>query len=192
MNKKQPIKPGWCTWITGLPGSGKSVIANSLLKILNKNQIHAQLLSSDELRKILTPKPVYSLEERDRVYETIVYIATLLTRNGTNIIIDATGNLRRYRDEARKQIKRFIEVYLECPLQTCIDRETKRNRTYSAPKKIYSRAKNEDKANTVPGLGQPYEQPLNPEVTINTEKCSPEQCARKIFKEIQSATISSY
>ena len=174
---------GWCVWVTGLPGSGKSVVSQTLHKLLKQKGIHAQLLPSDALRKVLTPKPTYSLEERDTVYATLIYIAKLLIQNDVNVIIDATGNLRRYRENARKQIPHFIEAYMECPLNVCIRRETKRGKTYQAPKQIYKRAL-EGKAPTVPGVGQPYEPPLNPEITINTTKNTPEQAAQKILEAI--------
>ena len=174
---------GWCVWVTGLPGSGKSVVSQGLHKLLKQKGIHAQLLASDALRKVLTPKPTYSLEERDIVYATLVYVAKLLIQNDVNVIIDATGNLRRYRENARKQIPHFIEAYLECPLNVCIQRETKRGKTYQAPKQIYKRAL-KGKAPTVPGVGQPYEPPLNPEITINTTRHTPEQCAQKILEVI--------
>jgi adenylylsulfate kinase len=170
-------------WITGLPGSGKSTVSLELLKLLHKRDVHAQLLSSDSLRKIITPKPSYSIEERDMVYATLVYLAQLLTRNGVNVIIDATGNMRRYRDNARKRIRLFIEAYLTCPMQVCFLREAKRIRTYQAPKQIYARAR-KSRSTTVPGIGQPYESPLNPEITIDTMKCSPPECAREILKKI--------
>jgi adenylylsulfate kinase len=166
-----------------LPGSGKSVVSEALLKLLERRRIHAQLLSSDALRKVLTPKPTYTLEERDRVYDTLVYIAKLLTQNGVNVIIDATGNLRRYRENARKQIPKFIEAYLECPLEVCIKREAKRKETRRAPKQIYAKAM-EGKAPTVPGIGQPYEAPLTPEITLDTTKDKPEECAQKILDAI--------
>lgn len=174
---------GWCVWVTGLPGSGKSVVSQALHKLLKQKGIHAQLLPSDALRKVLTPKPTYSLEERDTVYQTLVYIAKLLTQNNVNVIIDATGNLRRYRENARKQIPNYIEAYLECSLNVCIERETKRKNPHQAPKQIYTRAR-EGKAPTVPGIGQPYEPPLNPEITINTIKNTPEQAAQKILQII--------
>jgi len=173
----------WCVWITGLPGSGKSVVSDALLKLLNQKGISAQPLSSDALRKVLTPQPTYSLEERDIVYATLVYIAKLLTQNSINVVIDATGNLRRYRENARKQIPNFIEAYLECPLEVCIQRETKRGKTYQAPKQIYASAL-EGKAPTVPGIGQPYEPPLHPEITINTTQNTPEQAAQIILSTI--------
>ena len=176
-------KEGWCVWVTGLPGSGKSVVSEALHNLLKRKGIHAQILASDALRKILTPKPTYTLEERDIVYATLVYIAKLLTKNGVNVIIDATGNLRRYRENARKQISSFMEAYLECPLEICFQRESKRTKTYEAPKKIYVKAL-EGKAPTVPGVGQPYEPPLNPEITLDTTKFTPEKCAEKIFEKI--------
>jgi adenylylsulfate kinase len=174
---------GWCVWVTGLPGSGKSVIAEALIKFLLQRGIRAQLLSSDALRKVLTPKPTYSLEERDMVYATLVYIAKLLTQNGVNVVIDATGNLRRYRENARNQIQKFMEAYLECPIEVCIERESKRAETRQAPRQIYERAL-KGEAPTVPGVGQPYEPPTNPEVTVNTAQCTPEEAAHKILEAI--------
>ncbi len=176
---------GWCLWITGLPGSGKSVVSEALINVLSNKGIRAQLLSSDALRKVLTPEPDYSTKERDVVYGTLVYIAELLTSNGVNVVIDATGNLRRYREEARKRIPSFMEAYLECPMDVCMKREARREQAYHAPKEIYARAL-EGKAPTVPGIGQPYEPPRDPEVTLNTSECLPQECAQKIFEMLLS------
>jgi adenylylsulfate kinase len=174
---------GWCVWITGLPGSGKSTIALTLLQILSRKGVRAQILSSDALRKVMTPNPKYSLEERNNVYATLVFIAKLLTENGVNTIIDATGNLRQYRETARKQIPRFMEAYIKCSIEICIKRETKRGKTFHAPEKIYERALRGE-APTVPGIGVPYEEPLHPEVTVDSSTQTPEECAQKIFKKI--------
>lgn len=174
---------GWCAWITGLPGSGKSVIAQALLRRLEQQGISAQLVSVDMLRKVVTPKPTYSEEERDMVYASIVFVSKLLTQNGVNTIIDATANLQRYRDHARKQIPRFIEAYVRCPLELCIEREAKRGKTFMAPRDIYKKAFT-GKSTTVPGIGAPYEQPQNPEVTVDSNKQSPEECAEKIYKTL--------
>ncbi len=174
---------GWCVWITGLPGSGKSVVSEALLRLLYEKRIRAQLLSSDALRKVITPKPTYSLEERDIVYSTITYVARQLTENGVNVIIDATGNLRRYRDCARQQIPKFIEAYLQCPLDVCKEREANRGETYQAPKHIYSHPA-KGRTSTVPGIGQPYEPPLNPEIAVDTVRLAPEECAFKIMRRI--------
>ncbi len=177
------VKAGWCVWITGLPGSGKSTVAKVLLEVLGKKGFEAQLLSSDALRRVLTPDPSYSLEERNVVYETLVYIAELLTRNGVNVVVDATGNLQRYRDNARQKISTFIEVYLKCPLEVCRQREAERTERYHAPKQIYTRAQRGE-APTVPGIGQPYEVPSDPEVTLDARKCSPADCAQKVLERV--------
>lgn len=174
---------GWCVWITGLPGSGKSVVSVALLELLSKEGVSAQLLSSDALRKIMTPKPTYSSEERDLVYSTLAYIARLLTENRVNVIIDATGNLRRYRDNARQQISTFMEAYLQCPLNICVQREANRDKTYHAPKHIYARA-TKGEAPTVPGIGQPYEPPMHPEITLDAVRLAPQECAIEIMKKL--------
>ena len=176
-------KNGWCVWITGLPGSGKSVISEALLQKLKEHGIEAQVLSSDALRKVITPNPTYSEKERDMVYDALALLAKHLTRNNINIIIDATGNLRRYRDNTRKQIPKFIEVYLECTLETCVQRETSRKNMHQAPTRIYEKGLS-GTAPTVPGLGASYEPPLHPEITVNSEKLSPQKCAEKILATI--------
>lgn len=173
------VEEGWCIWVTGLPGSGKSIVSKTLIELLKRRGLHAQFMSSDALRKILTPIPTYSLEERTIVYSALVYIATLLTQNSVNVVIDATGNLRLYRDKARRQISRFMEAYLKCPLAVCIRREARRKRTYGAPKGIYGKADSD--TSTVPGIGQPYEPPMNPEITVNAAKQKPEECAQEIL-----------
>jgi adenylylsulfate kinase len=177
------LQVGWCVWVTGLPGSGKSVTAQALLEKLKAKGINAQILSSDMLRKVVTPKPSYSVEERDIVYATLVFIAKLLIENGVNVIIDATGNLRCYRDEARKQIRHFMEAYIRCPLDICIERESKRGITFHAPKDIYKKGVT-GKSSTIPGLGAPYEPPLKPEVTVDSEKLGSEERAQKILRTL--------
>jgi adenylylsulfate kinase len=174
---------GWCIWVTGLPGSGKSTIARKLLEKLESLKIHAQMVSSDMLRRVMTPKPRYTEEERDVVYSTLVLIAKLLTQNGVNVIIDATGNRRRYRDHARKEIPRFMEAYIRCPLEVCIKRETKRKVLAYAPRGVYKKAFT-GKSATVPGIGVPYEEPENPEVIVDSDKLDADQCAQKILETL--------
>jgi len=171
---------GWCVWVTGLPGSGKSTVANLLWKELSERNVHAQLVSIDMLRRAVTPKPTYSERERDMAYAALVFSAKLLTDNGVNVVIDATGNRRRYRDQARKQIKRFFEVYLRCPLKLCMRRESKRKNTHLAPEKIYQKGLT-GRSRTVPGVNVPYEEPTSPEIVIDTDKLTPEESVQKIL-----------
>jgi len=136
------------------------------------------------LREVVTPNPRYTEEERDIVYGTIVFVAKLLTENGVNVVVDATANRRRYRDKARMEIPLFMEAYIRCPLEVCIERESKRRRgSYCAPEAVYKKALTGE-SKTVPGIGVPYEEPLGPEVIVDSDKMSPEECAKEIWEMI--------
>jgi adenylylsulfate kinase len=131
----------------------------------------------------MTSRPTYTIGERDKVYATLVYVAKLLTQNGANVVIDATGNLRHYREKARHQIPRFMEAYMECSLDICMNREAKRANTHLAPRQIYAKV-TEGRATTVPGFGQPYEPPLHPEMSIDTAKHTVLECAQRILETL--------
>jgi adenylylsulfate kinase len=165
----------WVIWITGLPGSGKSTIALAL----KKSVVDAVILQSDEIRKYMTPEPDYSEKEREHVYRAVVFAAMTLYKLGHNVIIDATGNRRSWRELARKSIPHFYEIYLKCSLKVCADRERDRIETHGAPKNIYEKGR---EGRPVPGINVPYELPESPEVIINTEDESPADAAEKVLK----------
>jgi len=164
-------------WITGLPGSGKSTLADEIKRVYPKFII----LRMDELRRIVTPKPTYSDAERDIVYRSLVYLAKILTEQDHSVIIDATGNLRRWRDLARKLIPRYGEIYLKCPIRICMERERKRFETHKAPKGIYKKG---TRGWPVPGVGVPYEEPRYPELVIETDTVPLEKSVRLVKKLI--------
>jgi len=170
----------FAVWLTGIPGSGKSVISEALKKLLNNNGIDIYILRMDEVRNYVTPDPKYSDEERQLIYNAFAYMAKLLVEHGVNVIMDATGNLRKYRELALKIIPNFFQIYLKCPLDVAIKRETNRKDTKKAPENIYKKAL-EGKAETVPGLQIEYEEPLHPDLIINTNKTGIEESAEKIF-----------
>ncbi len=151
---------GFVIWITGLPGSGKSSLTDGIKKRFPEFVI----LRMDELRKIVTPDPAYTDAERDIVYRAIVFTAMTLSALGHSVIIDATGNMRKWREAARQLIPHFIEIYLKCPLSVCVEREACRSDTHGAPKNIYATGK---AGSPVPGLRAPYEEPLSPELVID-------------------------
>lgn len=168
---------GLAVWITGLPGSGKSTITDKIKDIYPNFTI----LRMDEFRKIVTPQPTYSDSEREIVYRALVYVAKILTELGHDVILDATGNMRRWRELARSLIPRFIEIYLKCPLDVCMERERLRKETHEAPKEIYKKG---EKGWPVPGIVVPYEEPLNAEITIDTGKFSLYETLEIVKKEL--------
>jgi len=157
----------WAIWITGLPGSGKSVLARAAASALHADDVPVRVLELDEIRKTLTPNPTYTDAERDVVYRTLAAMAVLLTEVGVPVIIDATAPQRRWRALARAAIPRFAEVQLLCPLEVCRERERTRPQGH-APRGIYARAG--QPGATVPGLDVPYEAALDPELLIDTSK----------------------
>jgi adenylylsulfate kinase len=182
------MKMTWAVWITGLPGSGKTAVAQRTRSVLEARGISTvKVLELDEIRKFITPKPTYSEEEREIVYAALVYMAKLLVDSSTPVIIDATANRRRYRDRARAVIPKFAEVYLTCPLETCMARERKRKAEH-APSAIYQKAEEEEA--TVPGVNVPYEAPLQPEVLVDSERMSVEESAEKVVAFILERFVS--
>lgn len=131
----------------------------------------------DELRKLATPEPTYSEAERETIYRALIYTAKTLSSLGHDAAIDATGNLRRWRELARREIAPFAEVYLRCPLDVAIRREKKRMKRRGAPAGIYAKAK---AGWPVPGVAAPYEEPLAPELVIDTDRTGIRESARLI------------
>ncbi|MGE5698539.1 MAG: adenylyl-sulfate kinase [Deltaproteobacteria bacterium] len=170
-----PARRGFAVWLTGLPASGKSTVAAALGNELAARGVNAEILESDALRRILTPAPAYTEEERDAFYGGVAYIGALLSRHGVSVIFDATANRRAYRDRARGQIPEFMEVYVDCPLPVCESRD---------PKGIYRKAR-EGKAPNVPGIQAGYEPPLHPELVVRGDSENPADAARRIIAALE-------
>jgi len=144
------------------------------VKRLDALGIDVAVLESDELRKVFTPHPVYSEEERNTFYQAMAYIGKLLVEHGVPAIFDATANRRVYRDRARHQIVKFLEVYVDCPLTVCTQRD---------PKGVYRKAQ-EGGASTVPGFQVPYEPPACPDVIVSGDRDSPEAAAENVVSAL--------
>ena len=167
-------QPSFAVWLTGLPASGKTTIAKALQEALAKRQVDAVLLDSDQWRAILTPHATYSEGERDIFYEALAQIAALLANHGVPVIIAATANRKRYRDRARALINRFVEVLVDCPIETCAQRD---------PKGLYQRSADGHLA-TLPGSQITYERPEQPEMMIDSVHEKPQSAADKIIDHL--------
>ncbi len=162
-------------WITGLPASGKSTLAQAVKSQLEILGVHVEVLESDVLRQVLTPHPHYDEDERETFYKQMVFIGSLLAKNGIPVIFDATANRRFYRDAARQQIPRFLEVYVDCPLDLCMARD---------PKGIYRQARG-GAIQHIPGLQASYEPPEHPDLIIRAGVEPPGDSARRIIGELR-------
>ena len=171
----EPKPQAFAIWVTGLPASGKSTLVAALRTQLADAGIDVAVLESDVLRPVFTPQARYQEEDRDAFYRQIVYVGSLLTRHGVPVIFDATAQRRSYRDRARAEIPRFLEVYVECPLSTCVARD---------PKGVYRKAR-EGQATTVPGLQTVYEPPEAPDVVVRGDQETPEDAARWVVARLR-------
>ena len=170
------VNEGFAISLTGLPASGKTAVAEGIIRRLEElYELKVQHLESDALRKVLTPEPLYSVSEREWFYDVIVYMGEMLTKHGINVIIDATGNRTAHREKARNSIGKFLEVYIRCPLNTCMERD---------PKGIYRLAQS-GKATSVPGIQDVYEEPASPDLIIDSDKVSPETGAEHVIANIK-------
>lgn len=172
-------KQGFVIWLTGLPASGKSSLAEAIKRMLSRSGMPVVIIDSDDMRQLLTPHPTYEPAERDRFYAAIGDLAVWLSGSGINVLIAATANKRCYRDELRNRIDQFVEILVDCPIEECRARD---------PKGIYARASTDD-ANQVPGMGAAYEPPLDPELAIDTGRLFPRHAAYLVLEKLVAMEI---
>jgi adenylyl-sulfate kinase len=149
---------GFTVWFTGLPCSGKSTLGRALEQRLRSLERQVEVLDGDEVRTRLTKGLGFSKADRDENIRRIAYVAKLLTRVRAVAIVAAVSPYREIRDEARAEIGNFVEVYVNCPLEECIQRDVKG---------LYAKALRGEIPNFT-GVSDPYEPPIWPEVTVET------------------------
>ncbi len=165
---------GFVVWLTGLPASGKTTIARKLEKELRERGLKVEVLDGDEVRRWLSPEAGFSREDRERHLRRVAYVSHLLARNGVVVIASFVSPYRSTRDFARQLIGDFVEVYVKCSLETCMKRD---------PKGLYHKAL-AGKIKDMTGIQDPYEEPLSPEVVVDSERESPDECAKRIMAKL--------
>ncbi len=170
-------RPGVTLWFTGLPCSGKSTVSKLVYEQVRSRGVKAELLDGDVVRQNLTKGLGFSREDRDENIRRIGFVCHLLTRNGVIAIGAAISPYRTTRDEVRRLTGSFLEVYVNCPLEVCKQRDVKG---------MYKKAL----AGQLPqftGVSDPYEEPLNPELVLFTHQETPEESARKVLERLMKS-----
>ncbi len=191
-------------WITGLPGSGKTTISRHLLELFKRADVDVEYLRLDAFRKKIAPKPRYDEHERDRVYKELAKLVKRKFASGENVLVDATAHRKTFRYETRRAVKNFVEVYVKCGLEACIERESKRRGGLVATN-LYKKAlkrkrslgtgdldlgtkegpgKQGEGIGEVVGVDVPYEEG-SPEIIIDSETSAPEESAMTIFEYLE-------
>ena len=168
-------EPGFTVWITGLSGAGKTTIAQQLEAVLRDRGRKVEVLDGDVVRTNLSKGLGYSKEDRDTNIRRIGFVCKLLARNGVAVIAAAISPYRAVRDEVRAEIGDFVEVYAKCPLEVLQERDAKG---------LYAKALRGEIANFT-GVSDPYEEPLNPEVVLETDRETVEESLAKTVAKLK-------
>ncbi len=181
LNETSPprFRQGLTIWFTGLSGSGKSTVAHALVERLAEFGRNVSTLDGDEIRTHLSKGLGFSKEDRDTNIRRVGYVAGLINQHGGTTLCMVISPYRAVRDEARKMSRgNFVEVYCDTPLAVCEQRDVKG---------LYAKARTavaEGKPMGFTGIDDPYEPPVNPEVTLDTSTESVQQCVDKIIEKL--------
>jgi adenylyl-sulfate kinase len=166
---------GFTLWFTGLSGAGKTTLARAVEAVLRERGMKVELLDGDIVRQNLSKGLGFSKEDRDTNIKRIGFVCKLLTRNGVVAIASAISPYREVRDFVRQDIGSFVEVYVKCPLETLMQRDVKG---------LYKKALTGEIANFT-GVSDPYEEPINADVVVDTSLETPEQSLAKIMAKLE-------
>jgi adenylyl-sulfate kinase len=175
MSPPRPSHKGFARWFTGLSGAGKSTLSQLLEARLRASGAKVELLDGDVVRTRLSKGLGFSKEDRDENIRRIGFVCELLARNGVIAIAAAISPYRTVRDEVRSRIPNFVEVHVHCPLEVLIERDVKG---------LYRKALAGEIAQFT-GISDPYEAPLQAEVTVDSSCETPEESLDKIWATLE-------
>lgn len=177
------MSQGFVLWFTGLSGSGKSTIADLVVPELRERGVKIEVLDGDVVRTNLSKGLGFSKEGRDTNILRVGFVANLLARNGLAACCACISPYTEIRDTVRRQVEgdggTFIEIFMDTPLDDCIQRD---------PKGLYKKAlAGEIKQFT--GIDDPYEPPENPEIVLKTHDATPEESARQVLEYLEKESL---
>jgi adenylylsulfate kinase len=168
-------------WFTGLPSSGKSTIASEVEHQLNSKGIRTYLLDGDNVRHGLNSNLGFSPEDREENIRRIGEVAKLFVDAGIITLVAFISPYRKDREKARHILEagEFIEVYVKCPAEVCEQRD---------PKGLYQKAR-QGEIKEFTGVSAPYEEPLHPEIVLETDKLAVDESVKKIIDYLENRRI---
>ena len=166
---------GFTIWFTGLPCCGKTTIADQVAIVLKNKKYTVEQLDGDIIRQDVTRDLGFSKKDRDENIKRVTSIAKTLTQNNVIVLASFVSPYRTQRRNARKEIQKFIEVYVRCPVEICIQRDVKG---------MYKKAI-KGKITHFTGVDDPYEEPEHPELILDTDKETIDESVDKVLKTLQ-------
>ena len=156
---------GFTLWFTGLPCSGKTVLANAVAEDLKVKGMKVERLDGDIVRKSLTRDLGFTKQDRAMNIERVTFVAKLLTRNGVAVLASFVSPYNKIRDYSRKEIGNYILVFVKCSLEVCEERDVKG---------MYAKAR-AGEIKDFTGIDHPFEEPENPDIIVETDKQTVEE-----------------
>jgi len=166
---------GFTAWFTGLPCSGKTTVADAVADVLRERGYRVERLDGDIVRKDLTSDLGFSKEDRDENIKRVTFVSKLLSRNGVGVLATFVSPYRERRRKTREEIGNFVEVFVRCPVDVCIERDVKG---------MYKKAL-VGEITGFTGVDDPYEEPENPEVILHTDRETLEESVQKVLDRLQ-------
>ena len=173
-DNQMKVQKGFTAWFTGLPCSGKTTIADKVAEILKKEGLRTERLDGDNVRKGLTDDLGFSKEDRNENIKRVTFVAKLLTRNDVAVFATFVSPYRERRLKTREDIGEFVEIYARCPVKICIERDVKG---------MYKKALSGEIKNFT-GINDPYEEPLQPDLVLDTDKESIDESVQKVINKL--------
>ncbi|MFQ6617888.1 MAG: adenylyl-sulfate kinase [Fidelibacterota bacterium] len=175
----QNEQKGFTLWLTGLSGAGKTTVSRLLESEFSNRKLKVEVLDGDVIRTNLSRGLGYSREDREINLKRIGFVCKLLSRNNVIAIAAAITPYQNVRDFLREDIENYIEVYVSCPLEICIKRD---------PKGLYKKALKGEIENFT-GISDPYEEPKNSDITLYTDRESPEESAKRVVDYLEDLNL---
>jgi len=166
---------GFTLWFTGLSGSGKTTISEIVERELRNRERPVEVLDGDIVRTNLSKGLSFSRDDRNINVLRIGFVANLLTRNGVGVIVSAISPYKEARDQVRRRIVDFVEVFVDAPLEVCADRDVK-----GLYKKAFA-----GEIEQFTGVSDPYEPPNAPDLVLKTDEEGPEESAQKVIEKLE-------
>ena len=167
---------GFTLWFTGMSGAGKSTISERIHQRLRSAGAKVELLDGDVVRTNLSKGLGFSKEDRDINIRRIGFVCELLSRNGVIAMVAAISPYRAVREEVRSNLENFVEVYVHCPIEVLAQRDVKG---------LYKKAL-AGEIESFTGVSDPYEPPLNPEVTVDSSAEPVDVSVERVWGKLQS------
>ncbi len=165
---------GFCLWLTGLPSAGKTTIARELIPLLRERGWNVELLDGDEVRQGLSADLGFGRVARETHAGRVAFVARVLARNGVIPIVALISPYASSRARARKEIGRFVEIYITTPIEVCEQRDVKG---------LYKKA-HQGLVHEMTGVDDPYEVPESPDIRVDTVDRTAKDSARFILAEL--------